>query len=210
MQLKNITPVLAAMVLLCTAVAVKANVIMTPVAESDGVVGYHYGGSFGSWQIVNSSGSTAATYYSKPGGLYDYQMIVMEFPTADALSVTEGTAALHVYVYGATDVNINYAGEGDGILTYSGNTGSTMYADFSQASEGWVAFDVTPQVFSAIDNNYDWMSFVIIYTEINSTSATIATSESGSLSPYIEIIPEPTALLMLVSMGPLMILRRGR
>lgn len=177
---------------------------------SDGDSGYQYWGSFGSGAIGGSGGTTAATYYnySSPS-FYTRLTIVLEFSTQHLLGLTPTSGLLKVYFQSANNVQINYAGQGDGAVTYPEGTGTTILSGYSQSNPGWALFDISVQAADAFAKNYDWMKFTINYTGQNDGSATVYTSES-SFAPNLSLVPEPSALHLLALGGIAMILRRRR
>jgi len=189
----------------------QASLTAYSVNESDGVVGYHYGGSFGSWNVVDSSGDSATTYMSGSfQALYHYQSIVLEFniQSLDALSVDD-TASLNVNVLSATGADIYY-GPGNGQLDSSDASGTLLYNNIAPAA-GLTSFDVTSSILDAQANHYDWAKFVIRYDEAGTTSMSISTSEALDVSerPHIEVVPEPATLgLFIFGLGGLRLLRR--
>jgi hypothetical protein len=174
--------------------------IVTPSGQSDALAHrYWYSGYNGYW-VDNETSTSLAAYRDTSGEFTSdrwWDIPVLEFPLA-GVSANLATLNFYVSAAGAGSMWVRYVGgDDDGVIAATDwlNAGSEV-GTFDGGVTGWQSFDVTSQFQEGITSGYNWIVFTVGSAE-QRASATVSASESGSSSPFLDVVPEPSIFALL-------------
>jgi len=173
---------------------------VTPSGSSDAVAHRLWYPGYNSYWVDSENSASLSAYWDTSGWYTSdrwWDVPVLEFPLA---GVVAGPATLNFYVSaaGSGPMVVRYAGGDDNGVVEAGdwlNIGTDVGA-FDGTSVGWRSLDVTSQVQQSLDSGHAWAVFTIRSNEWWA-GTTIAASESGSFSPFIHAVPEPSVVALL-------------
>lgn len=218
MRKENLIPGLIAVVLLLTNISHAAIVYTTPTSDGVATRNQWMGGKTTNF---HTDGDIMGGYYYYYGGAdRGFSYPVMQFPLAPFQGIddtAELTATLGFHVTGGSNIHKAYVrfydADGDGTITYNhGSSGAKVGENLAAA--GWQSLDVTPQVITALNKGYSWITFNLAMPyydmDVNVVSCEGAAGEYPGMGPHLSVaVPEP-ATLSLLGLGALPLLRRKK
>jgi hypothetical protein len=220
--------VLVCLALLCiTAVSASAGNIYT-TAASDGEIHRHSDTMHPelTYSAVDPSGSTALAYYHTDA-VCDLYWAVLQFPVASLAGTTlaPNSAKLHVYccLGGYSGVPptgdlLGFTSDGGGVLATDQDYGSHVAYVPVPSDYAWREVDVTTDLQRQINAGYNWAGYTLSMRDFYyqyyyyDCGVWVATYEDATHRPYLEVVPEPSSLMVLagglLSLGGLIRRRR--
>jgi hypothetical protein len=187
---------MAVAVVLSMAQHSKAAMIVYPSGASDAVAHRHWVPSFGNW-IDSETSPNLTTYWSTASADMGWDIPVLEFPLA-GVPANSATLNFYVSVPGQLSMRANYVGgDNDGVVSTAEwlDIGSVV-GTFDGAETGWHSFNITSQLQTAVAAGYSWIVFSI-RPDASGGSTTVAASENTAFAPYLSVVPEPSAIVLL-------------
>jgi len=167
-----------------------------PTGVGDGYAGRSWYGWNGSW--AETSESSVRFWHNSDNRESGRGMIIINISLLAGRTLASGSATFNFYSYGINGTSLQW---------YGGDPGSEVVAGFSQAGgeeiaplgsvgEGWLSYDVTSRVQSAI--NAGWSNVGFIFNAQNYCGGSVGSVE-GDKAAYVQVTPEPSGLLALAS-----------
>ncbi len=216
-RMKMMTGILA-VVFLGATLTEAAIVYTTPTSDGVATRNQWMGGKTTNF---HTDGDIMGGYYYYYGGAdRGFSFPVMQFPLAAFQGIddtSELTAALGFHVTGGSNINKAYVrfydADGNGTITYNHGSGGAKVGE-NLAAAGWQSLDVTPQVITALNKGYSWITFNLAMPywdmDVNVVSCEGAAANYPGMGPQLSVaVPEPASMSLLV-LGVLPLLRRKK
>ncbi len=194
--------ILIAMALVLCATSAFASPVplrLYPTGEGDGYAGRSWYGWYGSW--ADTGGTNVSFWHNGENRESGRGMVIVNISSLAGKTLSPNSASFNFYSYGINGTSLQF---------YGGDPGSAVAAGFSQAGgseiaflngvgEGWQRHDVTSYLQSGIDAGWNNVGLIFnVVWNMNGGNVGAVEGPAGSTS-YIEVVPEPSSLLALVS-----------
>ncbi len=193
------TKILTCLVIACLLIAGAASaadsVKLYTGGTADGAICRYwwYNGS-DNYVVLDSASVGLENYY----GFWSYAVTSMPISSLAGRTLAPNSVKLWFHTPGLSDVSLNrFNVDTAGTIVWGNVNSSQTNVTTLNCGAGWQSVDVTPHVQSQIDAGYNWAGF--IYRVVNG-SGTVSMSEGGNAA-YLEVVPEPSSLLALLTGG---------
>jgi len=169
-------------------------------------------GSGSYWWVDSESSVTMDAYWDTLDYNYKFWYVpVLEFPIASLAGRTNLDATLSVYLEGVNGgVQIRYGTDNNGVVeTGDWLNYGVILATVPGGTTGWVQCDVSSQLQSFVDQGASWAVFTVRSSD-QYYGGTVRASEYAGFSPRIDVVPEPSTVVLLAAGAVAAILRRRR
>jgi len=187
--------------ILCLGPIASATILATSGA-ADGMIGRDWYSS-PNYYWVEGGGQSVNAYHDGGNRWWHRGLVIINISSLAGTTVESAT--FNFYSNGFSGSSLQYAGQTAAALsTAYGQISGTTIASLD-GSTGWLSYDVTTYIQTAVANGYQNIGFVFNATT-NYGGGSIASSESGNAA-YLDVIPEP-ATIILIGFGGFFVVRR--
>lgn len=193
----------ASIVVMLCATSAFAGLIPTttlyPTGIGDGYAGRSWYGWYGSW--ADTSGASVSFWHNGENRESGRGMVIISIASLSGKTLTPNSATFNFYSYGINGTSLQWFGGDPGpeVLAGYSQSGGSEIAFLNGVGEGWQSYDVTSYVQSAINAGQSNAGFVFnVVWNMNSGSVGSVEGPAGK-SSYLEVVPEPSGLLGLIS-----------
>lgn len=168
-----------------------------PAAVGDGYAGRSWYGWYGSWATTNEA--SVNFWHNGENRESGRGMVIINIASLSGASLAPNSAWFNFYSYGISGTSLQWFGGDPGpevVLGYS-QAGGTELMPLNGIGEGWQKCDVTSYLQSGINAGQTNVGFIFNVTQ-NMCGGSVGSVE-GQKPCYLEVVPEPSSVLVLIS-----------